>query len=189
MNPASNTDRRLVVAKFTPDGDLVDGFATMGIYTNTFSQSMSANSTFGFAALPIPDGSILFCGLTLDQNARDAFLLARLTPGGSLDGAFANGVGYRVVYAASDPAAASPFAEATSLARGADGQIYLAGTASDAAGHSALAVARFSDRGILDATFGDRGVARDPDRRRRPRRVLRRPSPTASPCRATARSW
>lgn len=159
VNPASNTDRRLVVAKFTPHGDLVDGFATMGIYTNTFSQSMSANSTFGFAALPIPDGSILFCGLTLDQNARSAFLLARLTPGGSLDGAFANGVGYQVVQA-SDPAAASPFAEATSLARGADGQIYLAGTASDAAGHSALAVARFSDRGILDAAFGDRGVAR-----------------------------
>ena len=159
MNPPSNTDRRLVVAKFTPEGDLVDGFATMGIYTNTFSQSMSATSTFGFASLPVPDNSILFCGSTLDQNAHSAFLLGRLTPGGSLDAAFASGLGYRVVQA-SDPAGASPFSQATSLARGPDGQIYVAGSASDAASHSTLAVARFSDRGILDPTFGDRGVAR-----------------------------
>jgi uncharacterized delta-60 repeat protein len=158
LDPMVQTDTRLAVAKFTSGGQLAAGFAGGGVYVNTFSQAGSAATTYGSAALPTPDG-ILVAGSTLDAAGRSAFLLARLTANGALDGSFGGGAGYRVVQAA-DPAATVISSSGMALALGPGGLIYLAGTANDAAGHSALAVARFSPSGALDETFRSGGVAR-----------------------------
>lgn len=150
---------RLVVARFTSGGDLDDGFATTGVYTNTFSQSPSAVTTYGFAALPTDGGRVVFCGTTLDQNAHSAFLVGRLTSEGDLDGTFANGLGYRVLQV-SHPAAVGPSSQALGMAVGPDGRIYLVGPSADAESHSAFTVARFSEDGVLDTGYGTGGVAR-----------------------------
>ena len=158
VDPMHTTDTRLVVVKLTPDGGLADGFGTMGVYANAFSQTGTAKTTYGSAALPTSDG-ILVTGSTLDAAGHSAVLLVRLTPGGALDGTFAGGAGYRVVQA-SDPAAPADSSQGVALAPGPGGVIYVAGTANDSDGHAALAVARFSATGTLDTTFGDAGIAR-----------------------------
>jgi hypothetical protein len=54
VDPMIQTDTRLAVAKFTSGGQLAAGFAG-GVYVNTFSQTGTAPTTYGSAALPTPD--------------------------------------------------------------------------------------------------------------------------------------
>jgi len=158
VDPMEPTDTRLVVVKVTPGGTIDGGFASMGVYTNTFSQAAVLKTTYGSAALPTPDG-ILVAGSTRDSSGATAMLLVRLTAGGALDTSFADGAGFRVVQA-SDPAAAAKFSQGTALALGPGGVIYVAGAASDAGSFTALAVARFTPAGALDTSFGTGGIAR-----------------------------
>jgi len=156
LDPMDQTDVHLAVARFTPGG-VLGGFATGGVYTNEFSQ-VAANTTYAIAALPTPDG-ILAVGSTLDATGRSAFLLVRLTLGGALDPTFGGGAGYRIQQV-SDPSAGGPYSNATAVALGPGGVIYVGGTASDADSHGALAVARFTATGMLDTTFHGGGMAR-----------------------------
>jgi uncharacterized delta-60 repeat protein len=158
LDPMDTNDTRLAVVRLAPGGVPDGGFATAGVYTNTFSQAPILDTTHGMAALPTPEG-VLVAGSTRDTDGATAFLLVRLTAGGLLDPGFADGAGFRVVQA-SHPAAAAKFSQGVALARGPGGFIYVAGAASDANSFTALAVARFTASGAIDASYGSSGVAR-----------------------------
>ena len=158
LDPMDTTDTRLAVVKLGTNGLPAAGFASGGVYTNTFSQAPILDTTHGMAALPTPEG-VLVAGSTRDPDGATAFLLVRLTASGALDPTFADGAGYRVVQA-SHPAAQAKFSQAVALALGPGGVIYVAGAASDAGSFTALAVARFTASGALDASFGSLGIAR-----------------------------
>ena len=99
-----------------------------------------------------PDGKIVLAGYATDLGGHHAFLVARLTPDGSLDSSF--GDGGTVVDQLGNGASAS--SEAYALAIQPDGKIVVGGEASGDS-NSGFMAARFTPGGSYDSSFGTRG--------------------------------
>ena len=120
-----------------------DGFVTLPV----------GRSTGTLAGLALqPDGQIVVAGGGAWWTAANQLTLARLTADGALDPTFgSSGV---VVTPAETFSAGSPNAIAVSS----DGGILVAGSAPDPSGPR-MAVARFTQTGDLDSSFGTSGIA------------------------------
>ena len=121
---AGPNDEQLVVARFTPSGELDPSFGEGGV----FRLNPTPADDEGFALAVLPDGKILVAGvrgegLPPSFNTGDTWLV-RLTPEGRLDPSFGNG-GQAV-------ASASPAKDAAfGLALQPDGRAVIAGDAFD----------------------------------------------------------
>jgi uncharacterized delta-60 repeat protein len=127
--PSTDTKTQLIVARFTPGGQLDPSFGLGGVFT------LDATGAYdeGLALSILADGKILVAGI---RDSSDTWLL-RLTPGGQLDPTFGSG-GQAV-------ASASPgydFAEAIAVQP--DGRPVIAGGAESASSGAELLTARFT---------------------------------------------
>lgn len=135
---------------FAPFGDVVP----VGTYMDLASDfDDMGNRSFASAPLVIP-GGILIAG-----SANDELLLVRLSSIGSLDTTFAAGFGF-VRVQAGDSNAAAPGSSSAAIATGLDGEIYVAGNATDGDGRIGMVVTRFTPGGAPDITFGSGGIRR-----------------------------
>ena len=139
-------------------GDLDRGFASGGGFSFNVSEP-DPTPLFAGRAVALPGGDALVAVQT-DAGGRGVFGLVRITPGGKVDEQFGTN-GLVTTRVGLDRAFAR------GIARQPDGKIVVAGTASDAFGPLA-ALARYTEDGRLDPTFGTGGI------------VLVRPGPDAA---------
>ncbi len=149
---------QIVVARFTsrglPDPAFGhDGFARLQL---GFGSAKRHASSAARALALRADGSIVIAGRASGPDGGDRALLARLTPSGQLDPAFAKG-GRTIAQFGRSSAARVAGSSLESLAARPDGQTLAAGYATDVAGNRAVLLARFTTRGSLDTTYGVRG--------------------------------
>jgi uncharacterized delta-60 repeat protein len=143
---------KVVTARFLPNGALDRSFASTGARVDVFG-SGEPQQRAG-AVLAQPDGGVLVAAAAGDQLA-----LARFLPDGLADGLF--GAGGVALRDPSDggglPSGTGPAAMATT----ATGQIVVAGsvgvTTDDYEPGEQIVVARYSDRGVPDPSFGRDG--------------------------------
>lgn len=158
--PATGANRRLVLTRFTPQGTPAPGFGSGGTVTFTKSESPSDTGTYGGALLALPNDRLLVGGIALLPTGRHGMLLMRLSQlNGTADEDFGTKPGSTLLNA-SDPAAKSADSQVITLARRADGAIYVGGNADDADGDSAATVVRLTAAGRPDFTFANNGVKR-----------------------------
>jgi uncharacterized delta-60 repeat protein len=139
-------DSSFRLARLTPDGGLDAEFGENGFVTTPLGDGRSQ-------ALDItldPQGRIVAAGVARLED-RDVFALARYRPDGSLDPSFGGGG------VALDAAGAS-YASLGDVALGPGNTLIAAGQAVDGEGRPRMAVARFTETGALDATFGSGGI-------------------------------
>ena len=152
LDTAPGAITKAVLTKLTPAGEPDLSFATQGTFADDFSDSLLYKGSDAVAPLLVGN-RILFAGRTPDAAGDAALLLVRLDPGGTVDGTFGASTGHTTVQAA-DPTRASPTSEAFAIARGLNGEVYVAGRADDGDGHEALVVTRFLPSGLVDSSFG-----------------------------------
>lgn len=130
-----------------------DGFAVFQL--GAASPRAHAASAARALAL-LADGRIVIAGRATDRTGSQRAFVARLTAAGRLDASFARGGRLLVQLGrASLPRAASSGLDA--LAVRADGTLLAGGHATDVAGNEAVALARLTAGGALDAGFGRGG--------------------------------
>jgi uncharacterized delta-60 repeat protein len=168
-------DGRLIVAGAATDSSGMDealalrltsagqpdlSFGSGGIQRHQYGKRMS-----GFNAVTVlADGSSVFGGDADDTNGDDAFLIARLTPGGQVDSSFGSGGG-TISQIGQQSTANSSFGY---LVRRHGSGFLVVGSAADAGGNSQFAMERFTGAGAVDVSFGSSG------------RVLRQLSPVGN---------
>ncbi|MFO0798492.1 MAG: delta-60 repeat domain-containing protein [Gemmataceae bacterium] len=141
------------VGKFT-----VGRLTNTGAIDGTFGTAGNTTFTFGFAGDTLSAagrdaaGNIVLAGSTL-VGAVHRFAVARLTPGGLLDGTF--GIGGKAWF----NLAAGTDDSASAVAVDAAGRLVIAGT-SGSPGGVLMGVARLNGTGAPDGTFGTGGVVR-----------------------------
>jgi uncharacterized delta-60 repeat protein len=131
-------------------GGLLDPtFGSGGVVTSSFSSYLDRARD----VLVQPDGKIVTAGYTESPSSRTwkDFLVARYNPDGTLDGGF--GTGGRAI---TDISRDSNWVNAVALQPGTGGKILVAGQTGDIGGDFALA--RYTANGILDTSFGKRGI-------------------------------
>ncbi|WP_250465041.1 thrombospondin type 3 repeat-containing protein [Microbulbifer litoralis] len=131
----------IAVAKILSSGSLDTSFGSQGIAVASISGSQFVNDL-----LIQPDGSIVVTGVS-DGD----FLTARFTPFGNLDTGFNSGVGYNIF----DVSGGYDFSSGVALQS--DGGLILGGFGNPSTGTD-FAVARLDSSGILDSSFGNRGI-------------------------------
>jgi uncharacterized delta-60 repeat protein len=139
-----STGPNAVAVRYLANGTLDAGFGTAGIVRTTFSPAMLLAN----AAVLQPDGAIVIAGNSSDGN----FAIARLTPTGSVDGAFASGgIGYADLGANDIP---------TDMVRRPDGRFVVSGEvvrSPDPDPDIDIGVATWLPNGSPDAAFGTAG--------------------------------
>ena len=147
------------------DGDVDTTFGSAGfIVLNSFVDHSPAINTQANAVAIDGSGRIVIAGgaqhVDPARNATDVnFLLLRLTPGGSVDTAFASDDGgYRLINFDLTGLSPQVFDAATDLAIQSDGKIAAIGNAYVDSVYSHFAAVRVDDSGALDATFGGSGM-------------------------------
>lgn len=145
--PATSND--FGVVRYLPDGSLDQAFGQDGIVI----VDIDGNSDSANAILVQPDGHIVLAGdarfpsLGSDQR----FTLVRLAADGSLDPTFGtNGV-------ASVSTGDSEFAVAVAMQN--DGALLVGGLPFGGTNNRDFTIARFTPAGVLDASFGNAGIA------------------------------
>ena len=133
------------LVRYTADGEVDTGFGTDGLVLN--SKSVSASS-YGLAIQS--DGKLVTGGWSSKSDSSSDFLLSRFSAAGNLDTSFGDGghggLGRNTAFG-------------NALAQQADGKLLLAGQDTNIMTPAAL-IARFTQDGALDASWGDAGVAR-----------------------------
>jgi uncharacterized delta-60 repeat protein len=146
---ARNGDRGdFAIARYTARGALDPSFGTGGRVTTDFA----GGSDSGEAVALQPDGKIIVSGSATRAGSGGDFAIARYTARGALDPSF--GTGGRVT---TDLSGRHDVADAVAIQP--DGRIVAAG-GSDVVTNSsgAYALARYSAKGALDASFGAGGT-------------------------------
>jgi uncharacterized delta-60 repeat protein len=143
------------VVRFNPDGSPDIAFGTGGRVRLDFNQGNSNDTEWAEAVAIAPDGKIVIAG-SARTSSRDQFLVARLTPDGSLDPTF-DGDGWRLI----DFTIGSGRAHAVLV----DGQgriTALGGSTPTIGGLGDMdwAMARLNPDGGMDTTFGPGGDGR-----------------------------
>jgi len=158
LDSAPGTIGKAVLTKLTPAGEPDPSFGTQGTFAGDFAESLLYEGADAVAPL-IVGNRILLAGRTDDSAGDQALLLVRFDAGGTVDGTFGASPGHTVVQAG-DPTRDVPTSEAFAIARGPNGELYVAGRADDGDGHAAVVVTRFLPNGLVDASFGSGGTRR-----------------------------
>ncbi|MBX3716708.1 MAG: VCBS repeat-containing protein [Burkholderiales bacterium] len=143
-------DADAAVMRFTPSGQM-DGYGS----SNASSVPSGASFDLANAVVALPDGSAVIAGRH-GLPATTSFLLAKFDPSGNLATANFGNTG-RTIHTMG-----TGFAEALALARQPDGKFVSAGYAVVGPGNIDFALARYSENGHLDASFGTGGVVITP---------------------------
>ena len=128
----------------------------VGVLDKTFGTNGRASADFGNAAganatVIQPDGKIIVVGYVSRVETQVDVALARFNPNGTIDTSFGNGGKIIIAF--------SQFNEnAFAVALAPDGKIVMAGNIGSQTGTSDFLVARFTQSGNLDTTFGTGGV-------------------------------
>lgn len=135
-----------VVVRYQANGTLDNTFGIKGV--TTFS--LGDGGTVLYALERQEDGGILVAGSSQNGSYQN-FVLARLLSSGILDNSFGNGSGKVVV------SFGEVNSEAYSIEIQSDGNILLGGYAEKSKDYPLFALARLSNNGTIDATFGSDG--------------------------------
>jgi uncharacterized delta-60 repeat protein len=130
----------IVLMRFMPDGSFDKNFATYGIADSTFG----IGESFSHIALQ-PDGKILLLG-----DYYPGFILIRYNPDGTLDENFGDKGKILTAFGAGTVP--------TAIAIKPDGKIITAGNYGGGVGYSKFLLAQYSTEGVLDESFGNKGV-------------------------------
>lgn len=135
-----------VLARYNTDGSLDGTFGTGGIVTTYFGSNAQIQSV-----VVQSDGKIVVAGFTVDENNNNttSFVVARYTSTGLLDTTF-NSTGYNIVQIQNG-------SSAYGVGLQSDGKIVAAGYSIDDV-PTQFAIARYTNAGILDATYGIGGI-------------------------------
>jgi uncharacterized delta-60 repeat protein len=135
---------QFALARYNIDGNLDNSFSSDGKQLTTINENAYANSI-----AVQPDGKIVVGGNTsFDSETATDFVLARYDKNGSLDNNFGEGnTGIETTYFGSVYKFSNPI-----VIQG-DGKIILAG-----GNDGNFAIARYTNSGVLDNTFGDNGI-------------------------------
>jgi uncharacterized delta-60 repeat protein len=139
----SGATTAFAVLRYLADGRPDTSFAAGGLALTDFDPATNDSVT---ALSVLPDGRILAAGA-----AGDAVGLARFRPDGRLDPTFGPTKDGTV-------RTAQGLLNALSLGADSDGKLLVAGQAGKPGGPFDFGAARYSPDGVLDSTFGDRGV-------------------------------
>jgi uncharacterized delta-60 repeat protein len=138
------------VTRLLSDGTYDPSFGTNGVFRYHLGYE-----TGSYSCLIKDDGNILVSGISMDDFGGFAMVLLQLGETGKIDSAFGvNGIAYY------DYGMGEDIAYAMALQN--DGKILLAGHISNENFQKEPAVVRFTENGILDASFGLNGVATVP---------------------------
>ncbi len=140
----SGASTAFAVLRYLPDGRPDEAFGSGGLTVTDFDQS--TNDGVGALSL-LPDGRILAAGAAGETAA-----VARYRPDGELDPTFGPEKNGTVT------AKGRGLLNALSLGVEPGGKLIIAGQAGTPGGPFDFGVARFSGDGVLDDSFGDRGV-------------------------------
>ncbi len=144
-----------VPADAAAPGDLDPSFGSGGVTVSQVGLGGLDASSNAAAVAVQPDGAVVVAGGATDDLGRTAVSLVRFDAAGRLDPGF--GIGGAVVTQLGEGDAPVCEVRASGLAVQADGSILVAGSASDAAGRTALLVARYGANGAPDHGFGAAG--------------------------------
>jgi uncharacterized delta-60 repeat protein len=142
------SDEGVGVARYLPGGRLDPSFGGDGIVTDQFDEE----GTHGHVVAIQPDGKTLVAGVLGCCIAR--LYVARYLPNGTLDSSFGTGG-----VARDTPPVCCDLAQATGLAVDTHGRIVVSGWINNSEPADSF-VARLTNDGHLDSTYGDGGVAR-----------------------------
>ncbi len=131
-------------------GSLDTAWNTTGVVTTSVLGVDIAN-----AVVVAPSGATIAAGQAQTVGEAPHFAVVRYTPNGSLDSSFGSGGQAVTPYFFSS----TNGDQANAVAVQTNGKIVVAGSASDAFGVGALAVARYNSNGTLDSSFGSGGQA------------------------------
>jgi uncharacterized delta-60 repeat protein len=142
------------LSRFTVAGVLDDTFGTRG----TIVTQLGSSVTEAAASEPIAmgrqqDGKLVLVGKGTDRAGNDQIVVARYTSEG-LDRDF----GSQGSVVAQLGAGSERFSEGLAIAFARGQRIVIAGNATDASGREQVAIMRLTPSGVLDRTFGQRGV-------------------------------
>ena len=144
----SRKKQDFTLTRFNPDGTVDAGFGAGGAVTTDFQ---SGAFDYGAAIVVQPDGKILVAGRSYKGNdgiSRN-FALARYTDTGVLDSTFGTGGKVTTDFASGED---RPYA----MALQSDGKILVGGYGHNGSDND-FALARYTDTGVLDSTFGTGG--------------------------------
>lgn len=148
-NGSSGSD--FLVARFNADGSLDTAFGTAGLVTIDFDHGTGSDQADGVALQS--DGSIVVAGTTRNtESSSEAFAVARLTAGGTLDASFAAGTGQATIEFTGSAGDDQAYAVAVQP----DDKIIIAGSTQTTNG-SDVAIVRLMQNGAADTAFGDAG--------------------------------
>lgn len=148
-NGASGSD--FLVARFNADGSLDTTFGNAGLATIDFDHGTGSDQADGVALQS--DGSIVVAGTTRGtESGSEAFAVARLTQGGTLDASFGAGTGQSTLEFSDGTGNDQAYAVAVQP----DDRIIIAGSTGSVAGTD-VAVVRLMQDGSPDMGFGDAG--------------------------------
>jgi uncharacterized delta-60 repeat protein len=134
-----------IVLRLTPNGRLDRTFGVGGLVTTTFP----GISSYGNAITVRSDGKFVVCGTSVDAMNVRSFALARYRPGGGLDGTFGTGGRIETGFPGQDDAYCQAVTNSGK-------QTVAAGFSTQGSARS-IAVARFDDAGVPDASFSADG--------------------------------
>ena len=153
----SDPEYWMQVNKFTPAGQVASNFPGFaGGFTKQFDPG---EETQGGPVATMPDGSLVTAGMATLAGGGYGLLLVHVSPGGTLSSSFGEQEGFSVVDA-SDPGSDGKYAYPYEVVIGPDREIYVVGSANDAAEERAAMIARFTPSGERDYTFGSGGIKR-----------------------------
>ena len=148
-----NGPPHVALARYTADGALDGGFGAGGIVDINAGASSNASSE-AHALLIQPDGKLLVAGYATGTGNSD-FLVMRLHADGTFDSAFgSNGIVRTPIGPGEDIANAMVLQP--------DGRIVVAGTAVATDNRHDFAIARYTNTGALDPSFGTGGFTTTP---------------------------
>lgn len=135
------------IARYNTDGSPDASFGGDGIVITPVGTGIS--SAAGYGATIQPDGKILQPGFYYTSQHKDAFVVIRYNTTGSLDNSFAGNGKAPIVFDGNT--------EASSIVLQSNGEIIVAGSATDASLKSNVALARLKTNGSIDNSFGTNG--------------------------------
>ncbi|MGB2247983.1 MAG: hypothetical protein ACPH3N_09945 [Alcanivorax sediminis] len=140
------TERQLTLTRYLTDGSLDTSFGAGGIVID----NAGAANTLGVDLAILSSGKILVAANTIDANGNQDFTLLRYNADGSPDTGFANNGSITTDFAGGNDIVRDLLVQP-------DGQILLAGSATNADLSSGIGLARYNPDGSTDNYFGQNG--------------------------------
>ena len=142
-------DSDVALARYLPDGSLDPSFGVGGRVTTDLGTNTHLSPGDGYGLELMPDGRIVFAGLSVTVTNDRRFFALRYLPDGSLDVSF----GFLGITGTSLPGALAP-----AMVLQPDGRILLGGGAFPGSTGHDFALLRYLPSGLPDAGFGTGGV-------------------------------